>query len=140
MLFRSAGAIGATQVLIPDPRDHARIIAGMGRHRPTFMANVPSLYMMLLDQPEFCRLDFSRLRHCLSGAAPFPPAELERLDRTVVAGKVVEVYGMTETSPLITMNPCRGRKKVGTVGLPIPSTTIRLVDLETCTTDVPPGA
>lgn len=134
-----AMTMGAAQVLIPNPRDTGFIVKQMARHRPTFMANVPLLYMMLVDDPGFRKLDFSRLNCCVSGAAPFPAEAIRALESIIGEGKVVEVYGMTETSPLITMNPRRGRKKIGSVGTPLPSTWVRLVDLETGEKDMPQG-
>jgi len=130
---------GCAQVLIPDPRDTKHIIKEMARYRPTSLINVPSLYMMLMGEPGFRKLDFSNLKFCISGAAPFPADGIEELERVIGANKLIEVYGMTETSPIITMNPRRGKKKVGTVGLPVQSTRVKLVDLETGTREVPLG-
>lgn len=132
-------AIGGVQILIPNPRDTAHIVEEMARYRPTIMVNVPSLYMILLEEPGFRKLDFSRVSFCLSGASPFPVESIRELERVVGEGRVLEVYGMTETSPIVTMNPHIGKKKVGTVGLPVSSTRVRLMDLETGSTEVPLG-
>jgi acyl-CoA synthetase (AMP-forming)/AMP-acid ligase II len=64
---------------------------------------------------------------------------IRALEEIVGPGKLVEVYGMTETSPLITANPHKGPKKIGTVGLPLPNTRVKLIDLETGTREVPVG-
>jgi acyl-CoA synthetase (AMP-forming)/AMP-acid ligase II len=64
---------------------------------------------------------------------------IRELEGVIGANKVIEVYGMTETSPIVTMNPRHGKKKIGTVGLPIQGTRVKLVDLETGTLDVPFG-
>ncbi|UCF86085.1 MAG: AMP-binding protein [Desulfobacteraceae bacterium] len=130
---------GGAQILIPDPRDTKHIIREMARYRPSVLVNVPSLYLMLLGEPGFRKLDFSGLKFCISGAAPFPVEGIKELEKVVGTGKLVEVYGMTETSPIITMNPREGNKKTGTVGLPIQSTRVKLVDLETGTREVPVG-
>lgn len=122
--------MGAAQILIPNPRDTRHITGEMKKYKPTMLVNVPSLYMMLLEEHTFRKLDFSHLSFCLSGASPFPMESIRELEKIVGSGKVLEVYGMTEASPLITMNPRKGKKKVGTVGLPLPSTIVRLVDLE----------
>jgi len=132
-------AAGAAQVLIPDPRDTEHIIKEMGRYRPTFLINVPILYQMLLDESEFRALDFSDLKFCISGAAPFPVEGIRELEGVIGPNKVIEVYGMTETSPIVTMNPRHGKKKIGTVGLPIQGTQVKLVDLETGALEVPFG-
>jgi acyl-CoA synthetase (AMP-forming)/AMP-acid ligase II len=94
---------------------------------------------MLMDNPKFRKLDFSPLAFCLSGASPFPVESIRALEAIVGAGKVVEVYGMTETSPLITCNPHLGQKKIGTVGLPLSNTRVKLADLETGILEVPIG-
>jgi acyl-CoA synthetase (AMP-forming)/AMP-acid ligase II len=94
---------------------------------------------MLMENPRFKKLEFSRLAFCLSGAAPFSVESIRALEEIVGRGKLVEVYGMTETSPLITANPHKGPKKIGTVGLPLPNTRVKLVDLETGTREIPGG-
>jgi acyl-CoA synthetase (AMP-forming)/AMP-acid ligase II len=133
-------AMGGTQILIPNPRDTKHIVKEMARHRPTILANVPSLYMMLMEEPGFRRLDFSRLKYCLCSASPFPVESMKDLEAIIGPNKVLEAYGMTETSPIITINPRKGAKKMGTVGLPVSGTRVRLLDLETGTRDVPVGA
>ncbi len=129
----------ATQCLIPDPRDTGHICKQIQKYHPTLLANVPTLYQMLLAEPAFHRLDFSACRLCISGAAPFAEDAITALESVVGKGKVMEVYGMTETSPLLTMNPFAGKKKIGTVGIPIQSTQVKLVDLETGTQEVSVG-
>jgi len=132
-------AAGGTQILVPDPRDTKHIVKEMARYRPTMMINVPSLYIMLLEERGFKDLDFSNLEFCVSGAAPFPVTVIKELEDVIGAGKVIEVYGMTETSPIITMNPRKGKKKIGTVGLPVPNTRIKIVDIESGTREMPVG-
>jgi len=130
---------GNTQVIIPNPRDTKHITKEMEKYRPQWLANVPSLYLMLLKEPAFHKLDFSGLKHCVSGAAPFPVEAIKQFEDVVGTGKVIELYGMTETCVLLTCNPRKGPKKIGTVGLPMPSTRIRIMDLETGTRDVALG-
>ncbi len=127
------------QILIPDPRNTKQIVKEMRTHRPTMLVNVPSLYMMLLETPGFRDLDFERLKFFLSAASPFPVEAIRAVEEVIGEGKVVEAYGLTEASALATSNPRLGRKKVGSVGLPLPNTRVRLVDLETGQTDVPIG-
>ncbi len=132
-------SLGGTEVLIPNPRDTGHVIKEMERYRPTILVNVPSFYMLLLDEPQFHKLDHSRVSFCLSGASPFPAESIKELEGVVGQGKVLEVYGMTETSPIVTMNPRGGRRKIGSVGLPVSGTRVRLVDLESGSTQVPLG-
>jgi long-chain acyl-CoA synthetase len=135
----SAMANGNAQVLVPDPRNTAQMCKDFAKFRPTVMANVPSLYQMLLNQPLFKGLDFSCLRGFISGAAPLAEETVRKLEQAGGVGNVLEVYGMTETSPLMTMNPYKGMKKVGSVGLPLQSTYVKMIDLETGTREVPFG-
>ena len=128
-----------TQCLIPDPRNTANICREIATHRPTILANVPTLYQMLLDTPDFRQLDFSSVRLCLSGAAPFAVESIKALEALTGRGTVLEVYGMTESSPMLTMNPLEGEKRIGTVGLPICNTHLKLVDVESGTREVPLG-
>ena len=131
--------LGNPQILIPDPRNTDHIVDEYEKYLPTYMANVPVLYRMLLDNPRFRKLNFTQLKTCRSGAAPFAVENVRALEEIVGEGKVVEVYGMSETSPIITMNPHRGAKKIGSVGLPIQSTYVKVVDLEKGAREVPIG-
>jgi len=120
--------LGWTQVLIPNPRDTDHICAELAKYKPTSLVNVPSLFLMLIDNPKFKTLDFSKLETCISAAAPFPEEAQKKLEDIVGKGKLLEVYGMTETSPLTTMNPYKGKKKLGSIGLPLLNTDIRLLE------------
>ena len=135
-MFHSAGLtvagcaifFGATQVLIPNPRDTEHICKEMEKYKPTNMVNVPSLYQMLMADPKFKELDHSTLGACISAAAPFPKESQAELESIIGEGKLLELYGMTETSPVSTMNPSKGKKKLGTVGMPILNVECKLVD------------
>jgi acyl-CoA synthetase (AMP-forming)/AMP-acid ligase II len=132
-------AFAFTQLLIPDPRNTEHIIQLMNVHRPTFIAIVPALSIMLLKEPGFRELDFSKLQIFMCGAAPFPEKKAMELSAVIGANKLVEVFGMTETAPLLTANPRDGIKKVGSIGIPLPSTRLKLVDLESGEKEVPKG-
>ncbi|MBM3299639.1 MAG: AMP-binding protein, partial [Deltaproteobacteria bacterium] len=130
---------GHLQILIPDPRNTKFIVQQMAKFRPTILVNVPSLYMMLMEEPGFRKLDFTRLGFCLSAASPFPAETIRELESVVGEGKLVEAYGMTEASALLTCNPRRGTHKIGSVGLPLANTRMRLMDLDGANRDVPVG-
>ncbi len=138
-LFHQAGlalgmlalAMGYTQIAIPNPRDQDFIIAALKKYQPVGTVNVPTVYLELMKKPEFRALDFSNLEWCLSGAAPFPPEYIREFEKIVGQGKLVEVLGMTETSPLTLVNPLYGTKKAGSVGIPFPDTEAKLVDADT---------
>lgn len=129
---------GATYILIPDPRNTGHICKEIEKYHPTAFANVPSLYMMLLDDPAFAKLDHSASKFFFSAAAPLAEETIKTLEAVVGDGKVLEAYGMTETGPLQTMNPI-GRSKSGTVGIPLSNVRLKLVDLEGGTKEVPIG-
>ncbi|HPJ93320.1 MAG TPA: AMP-binding protein [Deltaproteobacteria bacterium] len=120
--------LGWPQILIPNPRDTDHICHEIARYKPNFLVNVPSLYQMLLANPKFKTLDHSNLQTCMSAASPFPEESQKILESIIGKGKLLEVYGMTETSPLTTMNPRKGKKKLGSIGLPLLNTDIALKD------------
>ena len=124
----SALFFGWPQVLIPNPRDTDHICKEMAKYKPTNLANVPSLYQMLMANPRFKELDHSGLGICISAAAPFPKESQQELEAIIGEGKLLELYGMTETSPVATMNPSKGPKKLGTIGLPFLNVDCKLVD------------
>ena len=128
----------ATFLLIPDPRDIDHFVSEMKARTPTVLAAVPALYQMLCANETFKSLDFSGLRMAISGAAPFAKEEVQKLESVVGAGKFCEVYGMTETSPVITLNPASHFKEAH-VGIPLPGTDVRIVDAEDGTTLMPLG-
>ena len=123
-----------SQILIPNPRDTDHLVNEWIAKRPTIIANVPSLYLMILNNPRAATIPrdvLDTVRIYVSGAAPFPAELIRKFENAMHAeNKLIEVYGMTETSPLITANPFKGKKKIGTVGLPLPNTVIRILDLE----------
>ncbi|MFA5078777.1 MAG: AMP-binding protein [Dehalococcoidia bacterium] len=132
-------SLAFTQCLIPDPRNTKNICKEIKQHPPMMMLMVPSLYQMLMDDPDFSKIDYSSCQACISGASPFSKEAINALEAIVGKGKVVELYGMTEASPIITLNPLKGKKKIGSVGIPIQSTLIKLVDVETGKTEVALG-
>ena len=98
------------QLLMLNPRDADYIIKLIDKYHPTIMSNVPSLYQLLMKNPKFKELDHSRLRLCISAASPFPKESQSELESIIGQNKLLEVYGMTELSPIATMNPYLGKK------------------------------
>ena len=119
---------GNTMIAVPNPRDYASFIKSLIKYKPTMMLNVATIYMELLKIPAFSKLDFSNLSWCFTGAMALPPECFRQLEALVGEGKVIEGLGMTETSPLIIMGPVVGRKKIGSVGLPVSDTEIKVID------------
>jgi long-chain acyl-CoA synthetase len=129
-LFTCANVImlGWSQILIPNPRDTDHIIKEMLKYRPTVLANVPTLYQLIIKNPKFEKIDKDMIDYAISAAAPFPKESQEIFEGVIGKGKIIELYGMTETSPLTVGNPSRGKKKLGHIGLPFPNVELKLVD------------
>jgi len=124
-------SLGWGQILIANPRDALGICNSIKRYQPTVLVNVPTLYQILINFKKFKRLDHSKLRQCISAASPFPKESQEKLEEIVGEGKLLELYGMTELSPVATMNLSVGKKVLGTVGYPIQNIDLKLVDPDT---------
>ena len=129
-----AMSIGATLVLFPK-FDVDLVLKAAKKHPPTFLPAVPPIYDRLAQAAEERGADLSTVRFAISGAMALPPTTVERWER-VTGGLLVEGYGMTETSPVAVGNPIGPSRRVGTVGVPFPSTEIRVVDPEDPGTDV----
>ena len=106
------------------------------RVRPTYFSAVPAIYAMLANLPESVQPDVSSLRVAICGAAPMPAELIERVERRFGL-TLVEGYGLSEGTCASTVNPLRGKRKPGTVGLPLPGQQVRVVDAEG--KPVPPG-
>ncbi|MEW6264544.1 MAG: AMP-binding protein [Thermodesulfobacteriota bacterium] len=119
---------GWTQLMLPDPRNTDFICQLLEKHRPFLICNVPSMYYMLMANPKFRALDHSQVQQCVSAAAPFPVDSQKEFEGIVGRGKLIELYGMTESTAISVMNPIKGQKKLGTVGLPLMNTDLKLVD------------
>ena len=124
-------AFGFTLVAIPNPRDLPFIIAAIEKYKPTVIMNVPTIYLQLMKLPEFRSLDLSGVQFFVSGASVFPAENFREFEELVGKNKLVEVFGMTETSPIIVAMPRDGLKKFGSVGIPLSDTEAKLLDPET---------
>ncbi len=131
--------LAASMSLVPDPRDLKHLLKVIDRERPTLFPAVPTLYVALLGHPRLRRVDMQGIQACLSGAAPLP-VEVRRRWEGLTGGRLVEGYGLTEASTVVSANPLTkdGLVKEG-VGLPFPDTDVRIVDLETGMRDLPLG-
>jgi long-chain acyl-CoA synthetase len=128
--------IGAKNVLITNPRDIPAFVQDLSKYPFTAITGVNTLYNALLNNPDFAKLDFSHLRVSLAGGMAVHRAVAERWKK--VTGKaLIEAYGLTETSPAVTVNPLDLADYNGSIGLPIPSTEIAIRDDDG--DDVPPG-
>jgi long-chain acyl-CoA synthetase len=122
----SFALLGALNYLIPDPRDLRRLVRVMAHGRITWMSGVNTLFNALTHVAEFKKLDFSSLRIAVAGGAAIQ-SEVARRWREITGSNVVEGYGLTEASPVVCINPFAA-PKLGTVGLPVPSTEVTIRD------------
>jgi long-chain acyl-CoA synthetase len=129
--------MGWTQVLIPKPQPD-ELMDAIKKFRPTFVFMVPTMYLGILDHPDFDKADMSCFKFCGSGGGPLPVDVIGKMEKKTGA-PLLEGYGMTEASPITHINPFEGMRKPGSVGIPIPSTRSRVVDVQDGMTPLPPG-
>jgi long-chain acyl-CoA synthetase len=129
--------VGATLVAFPS-FDPARVLEAQRRLPGTFLPAVPPMLDRLAAAAETSGADLSSFRYAISGAMALPATTARSWER-VTGGLVIEGYGMTETSPVALGNPLTDARRPGTLGLPFPSTRIRVVDPADVTRDVEPG-
>ncbi|EKN3732732.1 long-chain-fatty-acid--CoA ligase FadD [Yersinia enterocolitica] len=121
--------LGGRSLLITNPRDIPGMVKELSRYPFTAMTGVNTLFNALLNNEEFTKLDFSTLRLSVGGGMPVQKAVAEKWEK--LTGKhLLEGYGLTECSPLVTGNPYDLKHYSGSIGLPVPSTDVRLVDDE----------
>ncbi len=128
---------GGEMVMLPR-FDAAQVLAAVQRVKATSLPGVPTMFQALLDHPAIRNIDFSSLRACISGGAPLA-LELKQKFEAATGAKLIEGYGLTETSPIVCTNPYEGLNKSGTVGQPVPGTRVKLVDREDPTRPPPEG-
>ncbi len=120
-------SIGANTVLVLNPRD-IRSVVGTFRSSPiSLVTGVNTLYNALLNEPTFHKLQFKMLKVTVAGGMALQSSVAERW-KAVTGCYLTEGYGLTEASPVVTLNPIDGHGKVGSIGLPVPSTDVRVVD------------
>jgi long-chain acyl-CoA synthetase len=121
-----AGAL----VLVPNPRDLQAVLQAAHKHRPTIFCGVPTMYAAINNFKDLAKYDVTSIRTCTSGAAPLPE-EVQTTFERITGGKLVEGYGLTETCSPTHVNPLRGTRKIGTIGVPITNTLAKIVHPET---------
>ena len=118
---------GVHAVLVTNPRDIKSFITILRRHPPTMITGVNTLFKTLLNNPAFRRLDFSRLRYVIAGGMPLEKAVSDEW-QALTGNVIVEGYGLTETSPLVSVNHMDTATYNGTIGYPMPGTDVTLRD------------
>ncbi|MBW1943499.1 MAG: long-chain fatty acid--CoA ligase [Deltaproteobacteria bacterium] len=141
MLMSCANA--SKLVCIPNPREgnppFTGVLQAVQEHKVTIMVAVPTIYSAFVNHPLLDKFDLTSFVGCGSGAAPLPQEVIKQFeDRT--GAIIFEGYGLTETSPVLTINPTNlTQRKIGSVGLPLPGTDIKIMDLETGLQELPQG-
>jgi long-chain acyl-CoA synthetase len=119
--------MGAMNILIPNPRDIGGFIKELSKYKFNMLPAVNTLYNGLLNHPDFAKLDFSGLKVCNGGGMAVQKAVNDKWLK-VTGRPIVEGYGLSETSPVATTNPPDAEEFSGSIGLPIPSTDIAILD------------
>ncbi|WP_038029588.1 AMP-binding protein [Thermonema rossianum] len=119
-------SVGAKNVLIANPRDIPGFIKELKKHKFTTMTGLNTLFNALLNHPDFKEVDFSRAKYIVAGGMAMQRPVAERW-KEVTGTIIAEGYGLSETSPVLTCNPLDGTARIGTIGLPVPSTELKIV-------------
>lgn len=132
------GIARAAEIIIMPRFNLDEALKLIDKTRPTILPGVPTLFNAILNHPRIASVDLSSLKFCLSGGAALP-LEVKQRFEAVTGCKVVEGYGLSETSPVVTSNPLEGPVKPGSIGMPLVGTIVSLRDLGDPTKEVPIG-
>ncbi|MDZ7879115.1 MAG: AMP-binding protein [Saprospiraceae bacterium] len=120
-------SIGAKNILVPNPRDQKALIKDLKTYKPTVFVGINTLFNALLNNPEFVALDHSALKVTCGGGMAVQKVVGEKW-QAVTGCFLAEGFGMTETSPCASVNPVDGSGRLTTIGMPLPSTDMRIVN------------
>ena len=121
--------VGAAMILQPNPRDIPGMVKNIVKHRVTLFPALPALFNAINNFDNIETMDLSSIKRCFSGSAPLPEDVQNRFEK-LTNSIIVEGFGLTETSPVVTCNPVMGKRKIGHIGIPVPNTDVRIVDSE----------
>jgi long-chain acyl-CoA synthetase len=123
-------------ILIPKPQPDP-LLEAISKFKPTFAPLVPTMYIGILNHPQIDSVNLTSIKGCFSGSAPLPVEVIKEFEKKTGA-VIVEGFGLTETTPVTHVNPFNPEKrKIGSIGLPVPDTECRIVNLEDGKTDMP---
>ncbi len=129
--------MGWAQILIPQPKTDP-LIEAIRKFKPTAVLLVPTMYLGVLNHPDFDKVYMKSIKFCGSGASALPVEVIGKMEKKT-GSPLMEGYGGTELSPVSHANPFYGLEKPGSVGIPLPNTLARIVDLKDGERDVPVG-
>ncbi len=122
-------SLAASLVLLPTTRT-GQILKAIKKERPSIFPGIPAFYLAIANYPRVRSFKVSSIRTCISGSAPLP-VEVQEAFEKLTRGRLVEGYGLTEASPTTHSNPLKGERRVGSIGIPFPNTSARIVDIRT---------
>jgi long-chain acyl-CoA synthetase len=122
--------LGAEMVIVPNPRPIDNVMNIIQKERCSVFPGVPAMYIGIVNHPKVAEYDLKSVKACISGSAPLPMEVQEQFGQ-ITGGRLVEGFGMTEASPVTHCNPIYGTRKNGSIGIPLPDTEAKIVDLET---------
>lgn len=128
---------GWANVLIPRPTPEA-LLEAIDKYKANILPAVPTMLVGMLNHPDLDKYDLTSLDGCFPAAAPVPVDLINKFE-SMTGCQICGCFGMSETSPCVTMNPLGGVSKVGSIGVPLPDVDVKLVDLETGTKEVAVG-
>ncbi len=134
---------GSRIVCVPDPRagnpPFTGVLQSVQKDKPTVMPAVPTIFLAFTNHPHIKKYDLTSIMGCFSGGAPLPPDVCRQFEEATGA-VIFEGYGLSETSPVVSVNPVsRETRRIGSIGFPLPGTDIKIVDLETGSNELPRG-
>jgi long-chain acyl-CoA synthetase len=131
---------GGRMILVPDPRNLQDVLQTIHKERPTIYPGVPAMYVAINNSPEVAagKYDVRSIEMCISGAASLPVEVQERFQE-LTGASLVEGYGLSEASPVTHINPVYGGNRIGYIGVPVPDTLAKIVDVETGSRELEPG-
>jgi long-chain acyl-CoA synthetase len=131
--------MAAATVLMPNPRDIAQMVKNIAKHRVTLFPAVPAMFNGINNAPRVEGIDLTSVKFCFSGGAPLP-IDVGAKFESMTGATIAEGFGLTETSPVTHVNPLKGERRPGSIGIPVGDTDAKIVDLEGGTTEQPTGS
>ena len=129
--------MGWSNVLVPKPQPEP-LLEAISKFKVTFAPLVPTMYIGILDHPDLATTDLTSIKGCFSGSAPLPLEVINNFQEKT-GSIIVEGFGLTESTPVTHVNPFKGVRKQGSIGVPIPETECKIVDLEDPSIEMPIG-
>ena len=120
----------AAKIVIISVFELKQVLEQIRRYKPTLFPGVPSMFTLINQAKDVRSYGLSSIKACISGAAPLP-VEVQEAFEKLTRGRLVEGYGLTEASPVTHSNPLYGLRKVGSIGVPLPNTDAKIIDLLT---------